>query len=194
MLSLCILYLLKNGGGWIAKNSIRGGSGGGDAAALPKFTPSKATDFGQRAQQQKPQPMVWKPPSSLQVVPNPPFAQRPVSAPPYRGDPFPVAPDWNHDHDNHDAQQTQVFSNLTIQLKCSFNWAIISVPLFAKWKTARPHDNSERRMSKIWAVRVSQVKTSYCFRRLTHSLTHSLTYLLTYLLYKGCTSLSSLMM
>lgn len=85
------VYFMKNGRGWARSttDSVRDD----EACFLPKFTPSKTADFGSRAYQL--QPMIWKPPSSL-LTPKRLSIERPMSAPPYRGQPLPVTPTWNN--------------------------------------------------------------------------------------------------
>jgi len=88
---------MKNGRGWTAAEPS--GSVRAEAASfLSKFVPSKAADFG--GQGHRAQPVIWRPPSSL-LAPKPWLTERPVSAPPYRGETAPVAPWWdNYEHDN----------------------------------------------------------------------------------------------
>jgi len=89
-----LFVFMKNGRGRTMTDSVRSV----DASRLPKFMPSKTANFGDRGYQAK--PMIWQPPSSLMAA-KLSFTERPVSAPPYRGQPPPVAPSWdNYENDN----------------------------------------------------------------------------------------------
>jgi len=102
---------MKSGRGWTAAEPS--GSVRTEATSfLSKFVPSKAADVG--GQGFRAQPMVWRPPSSL-LAPQPWLSERPVSAPPYRGEPPPVAPSWdNYEHDSGQLQVRRLITRSSI--------------------------------------------------------------------------------